>query len=713
MNASDIITRPYDRKNQLWISHKAILELCGISDVALRNRRSDYNKNVSGKSTTDFLPDTGKAWRYGRYAGSFYYCYDNIPDKAPAFHRSKLPSLDELNTMLNIADKAIFDISVERIKQLVIANINNNDIRHYMHCSTPTFSPDKARELATAHAWCDTIVNELMPNLHNYGMNSLSDLWLTLSGIIPKMEGLRISSPEYIRKLIARYTAADNKIEFFISKNYGNQRAKVVGTLQIVHPETGEIMPYDVHESLFYSGFMNPFAAAKYSKTHIYNNIYVPSCVNLNIEPLDYRTLCHYTNRFDTKLLSGKERHGSKHFNDTVKPYVPSQDVQFANSLWVADGSGSKLAYQAKVKENGRLVTKQKTLYMVRIYDAASRYIVGYAIGENETPEMVREALKMALRNSKNIECMELLTDNGKAFSCSENQAVFAVLFRKVRHIAVGNSQANYAETLVRLTTQHSRIIENEYDNFTVSSFEAKSIESQSNFDYFAPIKELPTINQAYSQLVDIVNSWNNTPWGDGLTPAERFTIVNPQCQPIPLMALRFAFGNVTTTDLSYQRGFVNVEKNDKQYQFLIPDYHINIEHISRKLGYTSTVVQVRWDADTADLYTPQGAYIISCPAAQRAARSTFEASAENWQALNAHLQRKEDIVNAADTFRDNVVASAEAMPYELYCKNGKSVVKDDFNDDHQNAIFNKINTTNAETTHKQRSIAEEAFNQL
>lgn len=722
MNASDIITRPYDRKQQLWISHKAIVELCGVSDGYSRKVRSEYKQSIQGKST-DFLPDTGKSWRYGKYAGSFYYCYDNIPDRAPAYHRSKLPTLDELNTMLSVADKAIFDIGVERIKQLVADSVDNSNARYYMHEATPTFSPDRARELTTAKAWCDTIINELMPNYTDYGMNSLNDLWLTLSGVIPKMEGLRVSSPEYLRKLITRYKNIDNKLDFFISKNYGNQRAKVVGTMQIVHPETGEIMPYDIHESLFYSGFMNPFSAAKYSKVHIYNTIYVPACVNLDIEPLEYRTLCHYTNRFDMMVLTSKERHGSKHFNDTLKPYVPSQDVQFANSLWVADGSGSKLAYQARVKDGSKWATKQKSLYMVRIYDAASRYIVGYAIGESETPELVRQAIKMAVSNSNNVECLEFLTDNGSAFSCGDNQAIFSVLFRRVRHIKPGNSQGNYAETLVRLTTQHSRIIENEYDNFTVSSFEAKTIESQSNFDYFAGVKQLPTINQAYTQLVDIVNSWNNTPWGDGLTPAERFKNVNPQCQVIPDKALRFAFGNVTNTDLSYQRGFVNVEKNERQYQFIIPDYHVNIEHIARKLGYTSTVVQVRWDASQADLYTPEGAYIISCPAVEYASKSAFEASRDNWQALNAHNQRKEDITTAADTFRDNIVASAEAMPYGLYCKNGKSIVKDDFNQSHEEAVFNKINA-NVETLHatsekiptvrkKQTSITEEAFNQL
>lgn len=102
---------------------------------------------------------------------------------------------------------------------------------------------------------------------------------------------------------------------------------------------------------------------------------------------------------YNTKRMTYRERHGWKAFSSTFLSYIPSEKLRYGNSLWCADGSGT-LAYSYLDKE-GKL--RSMRLYIMMVSDVATGKIVGWApasVGQHkETPEMVREAVLMGLRD--------------------------------------------------------------------------------------------------------------------------------------------------------------------------------------------------------------------------------------------------------------------------------------------------------------------------
>ena len=87
--ANDVIVRKKDGKESVWLSQRLIMEVCGVSEEYLWKVRSKYKDSVRGtylKAT--YLPNTGKSWRWAKVNNGFYYCIDNIPDRAPTHYRS-------------------------------------------------------------------------------------------------------------------------------------------------------------------------------------------------------------------------------------------------------------------------------------------------------------------------------------------------------------------------------------------------------------------------------------------------------------------------------------------------------------------------------------------------------------------------------------------------------------------------------------------------
>lgn len=87
--ADDIIVRKKNAIESVWLSQRLIMEVCEVSEEYLWKVRSKYKDSVRGTYlTATYLPNTGKAWRWAKVKNSFYYCIDNIPDRAPTHYRS-------------------------------------------------------------------------------------------------------------------------------------------------------------------------------------------------------------------------------------------------------------------------------------------------------------------------------------------------------------------------------------------------------------------------------------------------------------------------------------------------------------------------------------------------------------------------------------------------------------------------------------------------
>ena len=648
-------------KHTLWVAQSYLRQVAsGISEEYFWKVRS-----LATKSKT-------AGWQWCKIDGDYYYDYATIPDRAPKHYRSLLPSSEELTRMARqpFNDTEVLERAAMLMEQDVAAFFKKEDITWFMYESSPCFAYERAHELAQGLAWARLLWQVVKADRYiRYGINSIMQGYEVGAGIMKakQLYGMRTGTAASLRNKLTEFPATADAVtqrQSMISGKFGNDNRRIVGTAQVIDPETGELMPFDAHQAVMFALYMNIGYANKQYKNTLYRERYINMMTEMGHTPVSYRTFCTHTDEVYNKMLMTKERDGDKAFNSLYKTYVPCLPLQFSNSLWVADGSGTKLQYLAaspdpsKGGEKAQKGTgvKVKTLYMVRINDVASQALIGYAIsetGENDT--MVRNALKMAVDAADGFLPLDFLSDNGGSFTGADIKSRLTVLLPHVRTITVGNSQENIAETFVRLFTEMGRSIE----NWSGTGYNAKTLQHQPNSDY-QHIDKLPSRDEAYAQMYALIDKWNNTITVNGQTRMERFKAArHTESATHTPRTYRYAFGHTTEIELSRYRGFVSVNHDGTRYLFTVENYETELQRISAALGNKGDAkIQVRWNETGADLYTPAGAFLLECLPTEKAHKSHAEATPETWDALQKLARRKKAMNDAADNMVQKVAAS-------------------------------------------------------
>ncbi len=675
LQQGDIVIRKTQREGEvLWLSQRLVCDVCGLNaDYLTFKARHRYRQSVQDcYKNNNILPNTGKGWRWAKFNGAYYYAYDNIPDRKPTFYRSKFGTKEalkeQLNDVLTLNTAQYNSVIKSNIWDVVRQRIDNEDIRYYMYQSAVLFNTYRAKELAEARAWCafikETSQNDAYKTL---GIHTKANFYSLCAEILAerKLEGLKVNNAHYLRNKIDKYPTGSilEARDFLVSSKYENDNARKVGKMPIIDEETGEIFRLDVHQALMYSAYMNPFGSSKEALRQLYVGFYTNAIQEFGYEPVAYRTFCHHLTRFNRRIKAARQRHGEDYWKKSFLTYVPSKKLQYAHSLFAADGSGTINYKYTDAKGK----THTMKLYVMLISDVMSRKIVGWSVApkgqHSEDYAMLEKALKMAIENCEYQTMFEFISDNHSAFTSKESKDLLTMVFNKVRNIEPGNSQANPAETEFRLFKHSLKGL----SNFGTSSWNV-GIDGQSNPDYFN-IDELPSYEDAVLEFYDIVERWNSTKLRDGVSPNERFENKHPKCTEIDGRIIRRIYGNHTKVDVSYMRGFVQVSKtrgyeHRDEYLFEIPDYwDTGVEEISKALGYKKHAnVRVVWTEEMADLYTMDYKFIMSCPSASRSSQAYIEADAESNYALGHHLKTKEKAADVLDEFEQMVEESMDAL---------------------------------------------------
>ncbi len=683
IQSNDIVLRQFQGNTTMWLSERYICNTLGsnMGDYLRIRGRLIYRQSVSPCfRSKDILPDTGKAWRYARINGQFYYDFDRIPDRKDTRYRSRLGERDEL---LHAADElATAEVriaeqyAIRNLEDYVKAHIRNTDFlrfRYYEINGVCKYNKDKAKELAEAMAWARSI-KELVANggYKDFGYRTKEDFYKACAQILykKKLEGFAVTTGGSLRKKLVYFPEDEmEQYDFFVSGRYGNDNARKIGKCKLVDEETGEIKRFDIHEALILKLWMNFGSPAKESKIDLWNH-YERDIAYLGEKALSYSTFCHYTNMYNTRLKTYRERHGWKAFASTFLSYIPTENLRYGNSLWCADGSGT-LAY-SYLDRTGKL--RSMRLYIIMVTDVATGKIVGWApasIGQHkETPEMVREAVLMGLRGCGKREIMEFVSDNHGAFTGTESVEFLTQVCRKVRTIEPGNSQANYAETQFRL---FKKTIRSEF-NWLGSSWDSKDIENTANEDYLNA-ESFPSYAEVIEQVSRKIEEWNNRVMQCGETRSELYAeSIHPEAQEIDPRIWRHVAGNHTEQEITRQRGNIVISKGGQKYMFEIPDVASVGDVIRDYLGYAATVrCQMYWDEEECDLYTMDDRFMFTCFAARKAVKSHAEETEQNVRNLGHHVWRKAAQVEAVEQYEKDAYEVAqwvdEQLPYGVTSK--------------------------------------------
>ena len=342
------------------------------------------------------------------------------------------------------------------------------------------------------------------------------------------------------------------------------------------------------------------------------------------------------------------------------------------------------------------------------ITDVGSRYMVGYSgsrKGEHvEDFRMLRDAMRMALLDNGKTEVMDFLSDNHGAYTGAESQAFLSLACAHHRTIAPHDSQANPAECIFRLFKRHFK----SYFNLPETSWNARSLESMANPDYY-DIMALPTFGEAQELLGNAIREWNTTQLKCGMTPEQWFReFKNPAAGQYDARRYRMVTGEVSKCDISYARSILEVERQGAKYKFDIPTDAATVGLIARHMGYDPNLkVTVYWDAEGADLYTPDGVYMFTCAPALLASKTYAEATPEGLRALGHHIQKGETYDAITEEFVEDVTR-AKAMLSPNYGFNVQdSGTKEDYNALRERIMDGEYNRTLAKEQTKARKASE------
>lgn len=718
---NDILIRATSEGQTLWVSQRMVCEACLLADEYMWLVQHRYKsslppswRQVAAHGEFFLGKKEGKAWRWGRRGGQYYYDYDHIPDKKPTCYRSKLPSKEALIASVETQN---LRFSRERqaelrgmIRERVQKLFDNTDIlfyEEYMVGDKAIFTPEKARQMATSAAWCRFLKRVDAQKEHrSFGFPTQAAFLALCAELLSEasLEGLRIRSVESLRKKIDGIPDDPGQLrEWLVSGRYGNDNRRIIGKFELVDYTTGEVMKMDAHEAAIMTYWLNPGDSAKGTKKELWQ-LYAGDMEAMGIVPVKPSTFNHYTNTWSRRMFSAKERHGKKHFRDTYRPYVPARPLELANSLWASDGSGVvPYRYQDQYGK-----WRMMKVYVMLISDVGSRYIAGWAVSRKglhlEDGTMLRQAMRMALLDNGKTEVLDFISDNHGAYTAESSKAYLQSVCRNFRTIAPGNSQANPAEMMFRLFKRRFK----SYFNLPETSWSAQSLESMANPDYY-DIMALPTYTEAIEKLAIAIGEWNNTELTNELTPAKWFhTLKNKRAEQYSVRQYRRITGEVSKRDLSYSRSILLLERDGRKFRFDIPTDAASVALIARHMGYApSFEALVYWDAGGADVYTKDGVYIFTCPPAPLASKSMTEATSDSLRALAYYDRKGNEFERMVDGFVEDVEAAKAVMVRGYDFNIQDSATKEDYNALRERISESEFNRRQAKAQTKEQRAAE------
>ncbi len=719
---NDILIRATADGPTVWVSQRMVCEVCGINTEYLRKfARVEYKFSLPAswqkvaEQEEFFLGDKpNKAWRWGRKGGQYYYDIDHIPNRQPACYRDKLPSKEELIAYVEDGHLNSSRTRKNEVINIILKSVKNfESVDDFIYFSTFTigdkdiFDTKRARDLQQAAAWC-RFLKQAPAQIENgsLGYQTLTCLYKICAAYLEKenLIGFRIKSPEYLRKKIASLPdGGDAMLAALVSGKYCNDNRRIIGKSESGDYTTGEVMKYDAHQATIMTYWLNPGRSQKDSKQTLYG-FYAYDMECLNIEPVKLSTFTHYINRWNNQYLSAAERHGKSYAKNAFRPYVPSMPLEFANSLWVSDGSGVvPYRYQDQYGK-----WRMMKMYTMLITDVGSRYMVGYSVSRKgqhiEDFRMLRDAMRMALLNNGKTEVMDFLSDNHGAYTGAESQAYLSLACAHHRTIAPHDSQANPAECIFRLFKRHFK----SYFNLPETSWSARSLESMANPDYY-DIMALPTFSEAQELLDNAIREWNTTKLKCGKTPEQWFReFKNPAAGQYEARRYRMATGEVSKRDISYSRSILEVERQGIKYKYDIPNDAAAIALIAKHMGYAPKLeVTAYWDAEGADLYTPGGVYMFTCAPAPLASKTYAEATLEGLHALGHHIQKGETYDVITEEFVEDVTRAKAILSPNYGFNIQNSDTKEDYNAMREQILAAEMNKAAAKRHTKERKAAE------
>ena len=346
--------------------------MCEISENYTRFIRNKYKKSVtSSKLTRDFLPDSGKAWRWGKYNGSFYYCLKNIPDRKPNYYRSRFG--DE-QSILEQYYKYCSENKAISLKEELSEFIKKRYVQYI-----PAYQELPIEKQVALAKSCATVEFGVLKLKNKSANPRKSTFFSRLANIIRelRLNYLPASVSRLKEKILNVYRGIITITEAIYIKNIGNSNAALFADKQV----ESWVMQLRSMDS-------------NYSDAYIVRKIKAMCKMTGKRVPSD-RWIGNIMERHSTKYITAEQRFGKGNRRAVMhQSYVPVANALYAGDCWQVDATRVNMISHKKADG------KQGFLFIIAVRDVHSGDIIGYGFDYKEDRWSVLNAVKMAAQNT-------------------------------------------------------------------------------------------------------------------------------------------------------------------------------------------------------------------------------------------------------------------------------------------------------------------------
>ena len=262
------------------------------------------------------------------------------------------------------------------------------------------------------------------------------------------------------------------------------------------------------------------------------------------------------------RFITTASKHGAAAFNNTMTYQVKRTAPSAAMLLWVLDGWDAELLYQSK---KGNRTTYHNRLTVEVVLDAATKYPIGWAVGETESAELIREALRNAERHVEELTGAMLMPHQIQCdnFARKAMMETYTGLAQYVTPAAVGNAKAKIIEPWFRtLNDKYCKYMPN-WSGHGVTAGKA----GQPNMDITMKQKsQLPTVDAIIMEVAALMGVYRR----DALPAYQAAMAALPAGERMVLGTKQYLrlFGESTGQTYSLRGTGINVRIDGKPRQY-------------------------------------------------------------------------------------------------------------------------------------------------
>ncbi len=216
--------------------------------------------------------------------------------------------------------------------------------------------------------------------------------------------------------------------------------------------------------------------------------------VDFDWKQIDASTVANYRKELGLYIFGGQQ--GETAFMHQKVMQVKRKGPSLPMLYWTLDGNVIELLYQQKTtnKKGHSVTTFHNRLTAVLVLDPFNKYIIGYAIGTEENPQLIKEALRNAVNHTA-----ELFGDRYKAHQLQSDRY-------QIKNLTPTYEAMSKVYVPAKAHNSKSKVIEPFFDKFNEKHFQAKLAPNWSGHNVTAKKENQPNsdfLNKIRHQFPD------------------------------------------------------------------------------------------------------------------------------------------------------------------------------------------------------------------